>query len=216
MLARRSFLAIVLLAPGCDRATPPAAVVVKPAAPARKLVKSKLVITCAHVVMDGGLLSGVLTARNVGPEPIALVDRSNSWGAYQWEFMLGPEWAGNPQHSWYANHYSETVLAPGEVRHARFAVARFPDRSRLGWEAWRFVVGDGERQLLHLPDDPAADPPFMRGQEIALRMKGEAPQPLEWGKVAAVALWTGTVTVRSEEVASVQDLDARIRGKALR
>jgi len=161
-------------------------------------------------------MSGVLTARNTGKEPLAIVDRWNSWGAYQWRLTVGTESAGNPQHDWYANFYTETVLAPGEVRHARFNVTRSRSRARIGEEAWWFVVGDAI-PILRPPSAIASSPPFTRGQEVALVMDGgvEMAAP-DSNLLSTIALWRGTAEVRSEELTSVQELDGRLEGKPLR
>jgi len=103
----------ILLIFGCDRAAVPT-----PSTLLRQTA-STLSLTSDHVVVSPDLIRGILTIRNTGTRPIAMIDRWNSWGAYQWRFQVGAESAGNPQHSWWANVYTETVLAPGEVRHAR-------------------------------------------------------------------------------------------------
>ena len=216
MRSRSSVLAVGLLLLGCGREADLSQKVSKTAPRTRPLLQSNLVISCTHVVAEPDLISGVLTAKNVGKEPIAVVDRWNSWGARQWRLTIGSESAENPQHSWYGNFYSETILAPGEVRHARFYITRSVKRAHIGEAAWWFVVGGP----IHI-DSPqnaiAASPAFVRGQEVTLVLDGgvrrDAPdtdQPL------TTALWKGVATVRSDEQRSVQELEDRIQGKVLR
>jgi hypothetical protein len=165
--SRWSILVLGLLLLGCERQAnlPPSAAM--PAPQARPLLKSNLVITCAHVMIESDLISGVLTARNSGKEPLAVVQRWNSWGAYQWRLTFGAQLAGNPQQDWAKNFYSEEVLAPGEIRHCQFHITRSPDRARIGEEEWWFLV-DAPASL----SAAAPLPPFVRGQAVTLVMDG--------------------------------------------
>ena len=68
-------------------------------------------------------IRGVLEIHNVGDHPVALADRWNSWGAFQWTIRVDGRWpAANPVSAWNENAPSETLLAPGETRAARFYV----------------------------------------------------------------------------------------------
>src|SRR5438552_8400383 len=105
MCRRSPILLLGLFLSGCEQAglSP---TVVKSSPKARTHLKSNLFLGCAHAVIGPDLICGVLTAQNTGKEPIALVDRWNSWGAYQWRLTLGTQSAGNPQRNWWANCYT--------------------------------------------------------------------------------------------------------------
>jgi hypothetical protein len=178
-------------------------------------VKSNLVIRCAHVVVEPDLISGVLTARNGGKQPLSVVDRWNSWGAYQWRLAIGTLSAGNPQHDWWANFYTETSLEPGEIRHARFYMTRSPNRVRLGEDAWCFLVEGAGFFLSTSSEVIAALPPFARGQAVTLVMDGKQTDAPDSDRTRATDLWGGQVTVRSDELKSIRELEDRITGKEL-
>jgi len=204
---------------GCEReSTPSPSTVVKSAPNARTLLKSNLVISCAHVVVEPDLISGVLTARNIGKGPPAVVDRWNSWGAHQWRLAVGDQTAVNPKTNWWANFYTETVLAPGEIRHARFYITRSTSRARVGQEAWWFLVGGpfGEISLATSESAGAPAPSFSGGQPVTFFMDGAQKDAPDTDRDLTAALWCGGVTVRSEELTSVRDLEDRIQGKLLR
>jgi hypothetical protein len=137
---------LLFLPSGCGRkeAASPATAVAIPAP--RRLNRSDLVLPCAHVVVAPDLIRGVLTARNIGREPLALVDRWNSWRAFQCTLETSGGSAGNPQRSWDANDYTETRLAPGEVRHVRFCVTASRTTLRVLEDSWWFLAGESFRR----------------------------------------------------------------------
>lgn len=214
MSSRGLALALALLLAGCGRQAGPSQTTT-PALP-RRLTTSGLVITCAHVVVGPELIRGVLTAQNNGTEPLSIVDRWNSWGAYQWTLSIDGQSAGNPQMAWDENGYSETVLRPGETRHARFYITRRRDASPPEVGTWCFLVGEPP---IIIKDDSGKVPklvgPFAAGQEVTLTMDGAASQwtPADGGSTAA--LWKGTTSVRSRELNRVEDLEALVQGLPL-
>jgi hypothetical protein len=158
------------------------------------------------VVLAPDLIRGVLTARNIGREPLSLVDRWNSWGAYQWT-IEGSGWlAGNPQSEWLANYYTETRLAPGEVRQARFNVTASKTPPRVSGDAWWFAAGEN------------SNPPtlFVAGRKMILVMAGSRAEVSTSDPEFTGAVWVGLSSVRSKELASVQDLEQHLQGKPLR
>jgi hypothetical protein len=169
-------------------------------------------------VVNPELICGVLTARNSGKESFALVDRWNSWGAYQWNLFIGTQSAGNPQHDWYANFYTETILIPGETRHAWFYVTRSRTAPRFREGAWWFLVGDafGVISVASFGERIDISTRFVRGQSLSLAMGGSLPEAYDTDRAPTTTVWTGVTTVRSEELTSVQDLEARIQGQPLR
>jgi len=211
MSFRSPILVLGILLMECGPDAGHAAIVAKPAPKTRPLLKSNLVLGCSHVVVQSDLIAGVLTARNTGSIPLALVQRWNSWGAYQWRWTLGGESAENPQWDWWANYYSEEVLAPGEIRHARFFITRSPGRARIGEKAWWFVVGGLDVNY----SSPASSSPFVRGQAVTLVMDGSGKAAPVSDPSFTAALWVGTGTVPSGELESLQDLERRIQGELL-
>src|SRR5579859_95494 len=218
MSSRSSILALGLLLLGCGReSTPSPPTLAKSAPNVRTLLKSNLVISCAHVVIEPDLISGVLTAKNIGKEPLAVVDRWNSWGAYQWCLTVGAQTAGNPQHDWAKNAYTEEVLAPGEIRHRRFYITRSPNRTRIGEQAWSFLV-EGPNDGISFPTSGNAIAPlplFARGQTVTLVMDGSQTGAPVSDPSFTATLWLGTATVQSEELKSVQDPEGLIQGLPL-
>jgi hypothetical protein len=80
-------------------------------------------LSAVHAVIRPDLIRGVIEVYNPGDAPVVLVDRWNSFGAYQWTIRVDGRWlAANPISAWNENGPSETVLAPGETRQARFFV----------------------------------------------------------------------------------------------
>lgn len=165
----RRWIVLALLLTGCEKASLTAPVAAIKGAVARRGTHSGLTVGCAHVVVSPDLIRGILTVRNIGPEPLSLVERWNSFGAYQW-FFGGRVWsAGNPQHEWTENVYTETVLAPGEVRHARFCITRSRIDELVPNEHWWFVVGESPVSYI-CSAPPIAS--FVPGESLALVMDG--------------------------------------------
>jgi hypothetical protein len=208
------WILLTLLLAGCDPAGSPVSVAGIKASLALRLARTGLVFGCAHVVQGPDLIRGVVTVRNVGSEPIALVERKNSWGAWQWT-LGGPGWsAGNPQHEWKENWYSEAVLAPGEVGHARFCITRSRSIQPTPADNWWFVVGEPMPPASRSPSPGAS---FARGQTVALVMDASQLRGLDEQEIKHKApVWVGSASVLSEEVSSVQDLDRFIGGESLR
>jgi hypothetical protein len=211
MSSRGLALALALLLAGCGRQAGPSQTTT-PALP-RRLTTSGLVITCIHVVVGPELIRGALTARNNSTEPLSIVDRWNSWGAYQWTLSIDGQSAGNPQTAWDENGYSETVLRPGETRHARFYITRRRDASPPGVEAWYFLVG--EPPIIIKDDSGKIRGPFAAGQEVILTMDGAVSQWTTADGGSTAALWKGTTSIRSSELNRVEDLDAMVQGLPL-
>jgi hypothetical protein len=181
---------------------------------ALRLTRLGLAFECAHVMVSPDLIRGVLTVRNVGREPVAFVDHGNSWGAYQATFG-GRGWsARNPVDTWRANFYTETVLTPGEVRHACFCIMRSVTAELIPRDDWCFVVSES----LDLPSGAASlRASFDRGQTVALIMDGAGMSGLDAEYVQHKApVWVGTASLLSEEMSSVQDLDRYMLGETLR
>jgi hypothetical protein len=199
---------VTLCAFGCERA--PGTPVQPLAQSARPQVQAGLFLTSSHVVVSPELMLGVLTVRNVGTAPIALVDRWNSWGAYQWWLSIGTESAGNPQCSWYRNFYSESVIAPGELRHAWFQVTRSRKNGPVRESAWWFMTG-GFTGATDWNDESI--PRFRTGDPVTLTLNGAFAQ--EGGLTSMIGLWTGCATVRSTELVGLKDLEALVAGKPL-
>ena len=137
MKIRLPALALLLAIPGCGGpADAPKATPVPANPPLARAPKDSLALGCAHVVVGPDLIRGILAATNWGDKPIALIDRWNSWGAYQWTMSIGSRRAGNLQHDWLKNFYTESILAPGETRQARFSVTRSRDSADLKDDEW--------------------------------------------------------------------------------
>jgi hypothetical protein len=214
MSSRGLALALALLLAGCGRQAGPSQTTT-PALP-RRLTTSGLVITCAHVVVGPELIRGVLTAQNNGTEPLSIVDRWNSWGAYQWTLSIDGQSAGNPQMAWDENGYSETVLRPGETRHARFYITRRRDASPPGVGSWCFLVG--EPPIIIKADSgkaPKLAGPFAAGQEVILTMDGAASESSGSNSPSSEVLWRGKASVRSIELNALEDLEPLAKGKPL-
>lgn len=184
---------------------------------ARAQVRGGLVLRCSHVVEGEESIGGVLTLQNTGKEPVALVDRWNSWGAYQWVISIGGRTASNPQMSWYRNFYSETLLGPGEIRHVWFSVTKDHHSMPLRQDAWRFQV--------HSPFERVADQTwriagrfqsFTAGEALVVTLQGIAPLVPPPQRESPVGLWTGVATGTSTEVNSLAELETTVRGQALR
>jgi hypothetical protein len=202
---RAMVLVLLLVVPGCDR--PMDAAPTKP--PVARAPKDSLVFGCSHVVVGPDLIRGVLVATNRGDKPIALIDRWNSWGAYQWAVGIGKRDAGNPQHDWFANYYTETILLPGETRSARFIITRFHDSAALKDGEWWFVLGE--------PDGIAAPgSPFAAGEALTLFMDGNKGEPSEGDHSPEALLWSSLVSTSSKELTELDALDRLARGKPLR
>jgi hypothetical protein len=196
-----ALLAVLLAGCGNEASSP------KPARVVRRQIKSGLIITCGHVVVGPELICGVLTARNTGTEPIAVIDRWNSWGAYQWRLTVGAASAENPQSQWWANAYTEALLVPGETRHAWFTVTRSRTFSRYRKGAWGFLTQEGSS---------AAAPSFAEGQRVTLRMDSSDAGSTEPDRLVTTLLWTGLAAIQSKEFTSLQDLEGLVQGPALR
>jgi hypothetical protein len=212
MLFRWLLLALAVCAVGCSRGTVPAAPSVAPAA--RRQLSSGLFLTCSHVV-GPDRIQGVITARNVGIEPIALVDRWNSWGAFQWWLRIGTQTAVNPQDTWDENRYTESTLAPGEIRHARFQVTQSLNQG-AAWAGWCFLTKEnaGGRSI---PND--SSPRFASGVPILITLDGalaskSPPHPIP-DALPTTGIWSGNTTVRSVEFSSLESLEKLIQGQPL-
>ena len=220
MSGRALALAVYLLMVGCGRqASPPQTPAVPPTTP-RRLTTAGLALNCAHVVIGPDLIRGVLTVRNTSNEPQALVDRWNGWGAYQWTLSVDGISAGNPQVHWYANYYTETVLAPGETRHSAFTLHRrrktlLPDEA--GWE---FLLG-GPLGVLAIdekgkPVDFGGSRAFAANQNVVLTLAGSGERSFTFDHASTEPLWAGTVSVKSEGLDSREDLKCLAQGQPLR
>jgi hypothetical protein len=177
-----------------------------------------LVISCAHVLVRADLIRGILVVRNPGKTPVAIVDRWNSWGAYQWVLTVGGLTYSNPQMSWYENFYSETLLAPGEVRVARFVVRRgdvpWTPYSPDGTE-WNFIRGFASLIVVNgVIDSTSGD--FTPDQEVQVELNGgrTGPRPSYWleKNPNAPIRWSGTLIVRSQRLESVEELESHLKG----
>jgi len=67
---------------------------------------------------NGDAFNVVVVLRNIGTEPIAIYQRWNSWGAYQWRFAIvdakgNGMFAGNPEEGWTRNAPSAVSIKPG-------------------------------------------------------------------------------------------------------
>jgi hypothetical protein len=206
-------MVLALLLTGCEETSLTAPVAAIKGSVPRRLAQSGITIGCAHVVLGPDLIRGVLTVRNVGPEPLSLVDRWNSFGAYQW-FFGGRVWsAGNPKHEWTENACTETVLAPGEVRHARFCIMRSRTYELVPKGDWWFVVGESPvPSVRSCPPIGAFDP----GERVTLVMDGSRAGLPDDRPNHTDPLYRGSTSVLSEEQRSVADLDATLLGKPLR
>jgi hypothetical protein len=219
MSARGQALLLAVLAVGCGRqATYPATVAPAPAAP-RRLTTSGLDLTCTHVVVGPELIRGVLTVRNTSKEPIALVDRWNSWGAYQWTFSIEGKSAGNPQVSWYGNYYTETVLTPGETRHAPFSLHRRRDTLQGDELGWRFLLG-GPLGIVAIDEQGKpltfdATRSFALAQSVVLTLVGSGRVSFTDAHASTAALWAGTASIPSRELDSLDALNSHAQGHSL-
>ena len=185
---------------------------------ARRLNSSYLQVQCAHVVVAPDLIRGVLTARNLSKEPLAFVERWNSWGAYQWTLKSTGWSAWNPQTDWDQNFYTETVLAPGEVRHVRFCITASSSTPRVPEDDWWF---DAEVPMIwsSLSTPPASQrtaATFASGQSLRVTMDGTKAETVVSDPNFADPLWVGVSTAGSEELSSVSELESRLQGKKLR
>lgn len=202
-----ALLLCVLLA-GCGRPaipTPTSAVVV---APSRRLATTGLVLTCAHVVVEPDLVRGVLTVLNTSKESLALIDRWNSSGAFQWTLTLDGVGAGNPQISWWASHYSETVLRPGKIRHAVFLLIRRQNSLSPEEAGWRFLLG-GPLGVISVDERGTpvdSSRPFATGQKLTLSLIGAGQDCTTFEGASESPLWSGTATVPSRELNALEDL----------
>ena len=186
--------------------------------PEQPVPQGHLVIKCAHVLVRADLIRGILAVRNAGTTPVAIVDRWNSWGAYQWVLTVGGLLYSNPQMSWYANYYSETLLAPGEVRVARFAIRRgdvpWTPYSPDGTE-WNFIRGFASKCVVNGVVDSTSED-FTPDQELQLELNGARtdPRPSYWleKNPNAPKRWSGTSIVRSRRIESMEELEAHLKG----
>ncbi len=108
---------------------------------------------------------------NVSTVPVELVDRWNSWGAYQWTFLVkdaaGTEYPlRNPQTNWYANYFTTFSISPGAeyVKRCRLSLSspKLPDGSRV-WvftqlsdlgQAMGGKLDEKGRLVISINDDP--------------------------------------------------------------
>jgi hypothetical protein len=73
-----------------------------------------LAIEAFHWLASPQELHGIIRVRHVGKGPVGLTDRWNSWGAFQWNIVIGGiHVLSNPQHEWTENFFTETVIADG-------------------------------------------------------------------------------------------------------
>lgn len=156
--------------------------------------------------------------RNVGTMPAAVTDRWNSWGAHQWTLTVAGRSYSNPQLGWWANFYSETVLAPGEVQAARFAIRRVdaprspysPDGSE-----WNFMPALEVALSANL-SGPSSSRGFTTDQDVQLELDGSraGPRPASWleKNPAAPPRWSGDLSVRSRRLDTLQDLESLLKG----
>lgn len=178
----------------------------------RAQIRSGLVLQCSHLVVGEESICGILTVQNTGKEPLALVDRWNSWGAYQWVLSIGGRTASNPQVSWYGNYYSETLLAPGEARHAWFSVTKDYRSPVFRQDAWRFQV----RGPFHLTLEGDTFQSFTAGEPLIVTLQGIPPVIPSPQRELPVGLWSGAVTATSTEVGSLAELEELVQGQLLR
>src|SRR6185295_13505564 len=222
----RWWLVLGLLLAGCDcqsrsTAMVKAAAVPGPAAPKyapnlRRQVVDGLVLRCAHVLLSKDEICGVLSIENTGKEAVAWVDRWNSWGAYQWRITIGPQTAVNPQVHWWANYYSETALAPGEVRHAWFTITWLHAGKNIRQGAWHFDVRKPyERTVDENWKEINTFKPFESGQTLILLMQPIKPITPAPEEELPVAMWTGIAVATSTEVEAVEDLESLAQGQPL-
>lgn len=219
-MSRASTLVAVILVAGCGREASPIRTPALPSTPPRRLSTAGLVVTCAHVVIGPDLIRGVLTVRNTSNQPQALIDRWNSWGAYQWTLSVDGTSACNPQVSWYANDYTETVLAPGEARYSAFALYRKQKTSPPDEVGWKFLLG-GPLGVLAIdekgkPVDFDGSPPFAANQKVVLTLAGSGEASFTFVHASSETLWAGTVSVQSQELNSPEDLKILGQGLPLR
>jgi len=209
---RATALVLLFAIPGCGDPAETSKAIPAPAnPPITRAPKDSLVLSCAHVVVGPDLIRGVLVATNRGDKPIAIIDRWNSWGAYQWTVGIGTRSAGNPQHDWLKNFYTETILAPDEKRQARFSVSRFRDSADLKGDEWWFVLGE--------PDGTGASgspAPFAFGEAFTLFMDGNKGDPSEGDPSPEALLWSSLATTSSKELTELDALGPFARGKPLR
>jgi hypothetical protein len=179
--------------------------------------RSDLVLRCAHVVVAPDLIRGVLTAQNIGKTPLSVVDHGNSFGAYQWSLTSRTWTAETPEYTWRSNCYTETVLAPGEVRHARFTIQGSKRSQPSLQNHWEFWSADflGPDPLSSSGERMEPPPPFAPGQSIRLIMDGSRADTHTSDPKIRNPLWVGLAVVRSQEVASVEELEARLGGTGL-
>jgi hypothetical protein len=183
----------------------------------RREVTDGLVLRCSHVVLNKDQIVGLLTVENTGKESVALVDRWNSWGAYQWRLTIGEQTAVNPQVCWWANFYSETAIAPGEVRHSWFSVTWVHPGGEIRKGAWHFDVRKPfEMTVDENGKEVVTFKPFEVGQPLILLFQAIKPMVPEPPEGSAVPLWTGIAVATSKEVNSELELEALVKGNPLR
>lgn len=218
----RALLILGLLLAGCDgrsKSMMAAAAVPGPPAPQyppnlRRQVVDGVVMKCAHVILNKDQICGVMTLENAGKAPVALVNRGNSWGSFQYRLTVGKQTAANPQISWRGNVYHETALGPGEKRHAWFTVTWQHARPDIRKGAWRFDV------RTHMTVDQnfnemSTFQPFEAGQPLIFLMQAIPPlTPASAGELP-MPLWTGIATAISSEMASLADLESLAIGGPL-
>jgi hypothetical protein len=118
---------------------------------------------------------------------------------------------------WFANYYSETAIAPGEIRHAWFSVTWLHLGREIRKGAWHFDVRKPFEMTVdeHWKEINTAKP-FEAGQTLILLFQTIKPVLPERPEGSPVPLWTGIAVATSSEVGSQSDLETLVKGNPLR
>jgi hypothetical protein len=136
---------------------------------------------------------------------VAVADRWNSWGAFQWNFRVDGRLAGNPADTWSENYYTETIIRPREVRAVDFSVETAHDLA--SGPTWVFIT----RPWPWDETDRRPPPVFASSSSLELRWNAASVgrRPSSWsGPWARQA--TGAARARSVRLERLDDLQSQL------
>ena len=139
-----------------------------------------LAIEAFHWLVSPQEIHGVIRVRHLGHGPVGLTDRWNSWGAYQWNIVIGGiHVLSNPQQEWTRNFFTETIIADHGTWTASYVGYLNPHSE---WKNWAFSQNTSWLDPVTLNNQPRHPWTTIDTQmSIQIVLDGEnAEKPDEW------------------------------------